>query len=63
MRDTKVVYRYLLLAAALAILMSFRSAHAQTTQSLGRIVPVPRYDLGVRVVSSGHDHCKHDRSH
>lgn len=39
MRDSKLVYRYLLLTAALAILISFRSAHAQTTQTLGRIVP------------------------
>ena len=51
MRDSKLVYRYLLLAAALAILMSFRSAHAQTTQTLGRIVPgaIPSAGLSMQM--------------
>ena len=39
MNDSKLVYRYLLLAAALALLMSFTPAHSQTTQTFGRIVP------------------------
>ena len=39
MNDSKLVYRYLLLGAALAILMSLTPAHSQTTQTFGRIVP------------------------
>jgi hypothetical protein len=51
MRDSKLVYRYLLFVAALAILMSFRSAHAQNTQTFGHIVPgaVPSAGLSAQM--------------